>query len=128
MLKKSIATITIISLCLLVVLLNSTTPSWPGPLGVLAVFIFAYLSSLGLVAYLIYWSSRLFAYISSHFTSRKPLLALDLKRSYYFATVLAVAPVIFVGLQSVGNVGLYEILLVFIFVILGVFYISKRAK
>lgn len=128
MLKKFITTITIISLCLLIVLLNSTTPSWPGPLGVLAVFIFAYLSSLGLVAYLIYWSSRLSSYLSRHFTSRKPLLALDFKRSYYFATVLAIAPVIFIGLQSVGNVGPYEILLVVIFVSLGIFYISKRAK
>lgn len=128
MLKKIIATITIISLCLLIVLLNNTTPSWPGPLGVLAVFIFAYLSSLGLVAYLIYWSSKVFSYLSKHFTSRKPLLALDFKRSYYFATVLAVAPVILVGLQSVGNIGLYEFLLVVIFVVLGVFYVSKRVK
>jgi hypothetical protein len=128
MLKKLITTITIISLCLLIVLLNSTTPSWPGPLGVLAVFICAYLSSLGIVAYLIYWSSRVFSYLSKHLTSRKPLLALDFKRSYYFATVLAVAPVIFIGLQSVGDIGPYEFLLVASFVALGVFYISKRTK
>lgn len=128
MLKKIITVTTIFSLCLLIVLLNSTTPSWPGPLGVLAVFIFAYLSSLGLVAYLIYWSSRTISYLSRHFTLRKPLLPLDFKRSYYFATIFAVAPVILIGLQSVGNIGPYELLLVVVFVALGSLYVSKRAK
>jgi uncharacterized membrane protein len=128
MLRKIISITTVVSLCLLIVLLNNTTPSWPGPLGVLAVFIFAYLLSLGIVTYLLCWSSSLFSYLSRHLTSRKPLLPLGFKRSYYFATVLAIAPIMFIGLQSVGSIGPYEFLLVMVLVILGVFYLSKRKK
>lgn len=128
MLKKTINITTVISLCLLIVLLNITTPSWSGPLGILAVFVFAYLLSLGLVTYLIYWCSRLISYFSRHLISKKPLLALDFKRSYYFSTILATAPIIFIGLQSVGGVGFYELSLVLIFIFIGCLYVSKRMR
>lgn len=126
MFKKTIAITTIVSLCSLIVLLNVTAPSWLGPLGILVVFILAYLLSLGLVTYFIYWSSRFVAYISRFFTARKPLLAFSFRRSYYFATVFAVAPVMLIGLQSVGSVGVYEFTLVTLFIVIGCIYISKK--
>ncbi len=128
MLKKIIIIITILSLCSLVILLNVTTPSLAGPLGILALFIFAYLLSLGLVAYLIYYCSKVISYFSRHLTMRRPILSMDFKRSYYFATVFAAAPIILIGLQSVGSIGLYEFLLVTIFLLLGCIYVSKRTK
>ena len=128
MLKKIIPIITIISLCSLVVLLNVTAPSWAGPFGVLAVFIFAYLLSLGLATYFFYYSSKVVSYFSRIFITRKPVLRLDFRRSYYFATVFAATPIIFIGLQSVGPVGLYESLLIIIFLIIGFVYVSKRTK
>ena len=128
MLKKIITITTIMSLCSLVVLLNVTTPSSAGPFGILAIFVFAYLLSLGLVTCFIFWGSRAFVYFSRLFATRKPILTLDLKRSYYFATVFAAAPIILIGLQSVGSIGLYESSLVVIFVAIGCIYVSKRTK
>jgi hypothetical protein len=128
MLKIVINTITIISLCLLIVLLNVTAPSWAGPLGILAIFILAYCLSLGIVTYLIFWGSMAVSYFSRPFVSRKPINPLEFKKSYYFATVFAAAPIILIGLQSVSSVGFYEALLILIFVVIGCVYVSKKTK
>ena len=128
MLKKIIFVTTIISLCLLVILLNVTAPSWAGPFGILAIFVFAYLSSLGLVTYFFYWASKAISYFSKSFITIKPILTLDFKRSYYFATVFAAVPIILMGLQSVGSIGIYESLLLVLFLVIGCVYVSKRTN
>lgn len=53
---------------------------------------------------------------------------MTLGRSYYFASVIALAPVMVVGMQSVGEVGLYELLLVILFVGIACVYIAKRTN
>jgi len=126
MLKIIISTITVVSLCLLTVLLNATTPVTAGPIGILAIFIFAYISLTGAVAYLLYWMSRIIAYLSSVIISRKPFQTLSFKRSYYYSTIIAAAPIMLVGLQSVSAVGFYEYFLMFVFIIIGCLYVSKR--
>jgi hypothetical protein len=40
--------------------------------------------------------------------------------------MISAAPVILIGLGSVGAVGGYEILLVILFLVVGCFYVSKR--
>ena len=127
MLKRIILAITIVSLCLLVFLLNVTTPSTAGPFGILLIFIFAYLSSLGAVTFFLYGVSRVISHLSIVFVARRPIEPLTFKRSYYFSTIIATAPILLVGLQSVGADGFYESLLVLIFVIIGCVYVSKRA-
>lgn len=126
MLRKIILLITIVSLCLLIVLLNVTTPATAGPFGILIIFVFAYFSLIGLMTNFLYWISRLIAHLSTGIVTRKPFEPLTLKRSYYYSTVVAAAPIMLIGLQSVGAVGFYEFLLVFIFIIIGCLYISKR--
>jgi len=44
--------------------------------------------------------------------ARRPLEALNLERASYLATILSAAPIILLGLQSVGRIGLYELLTV----------------
>jgi hypothetical protein len=127
MLKRIIMTTTLVSLCLLVFLLNVTTPSTVGPFGILAVFIFAYLSSLGAVTFFLYCISRIISHLSTVFMARKPFEGFTLKSAYYFSTIIAAAPILIIGLQSVGANGIYEFLLVSIFVIIGCLYVSKRA-
>jgi len=127
MLKRIILITTIVSLCLLVFLLNITTPATAGPFGILAIFIFAYLSSLGVVTYFLCSMSRVIAHLSVVFMVSRPIEALTLKRSYYYSTIVAAAPILLVGLQSVGAGGVYEFLLVSIFVVVGCLYVSKRA-
>lgn len=126
MLKRIIMITTIVSLCLLIFLLNTTTPATAGPFGILAIFIFAYLSSLGVVTYFLYGISRIIAHLSTVFIARRPFERITLRRSYYYSTIIAAAPILLVGLQSVGAGGVYGFLLVLFFVVIGCLYVSKR--
>lgn len=119
---------TIASLCLLLLLLNITAPTSVGPFGILTVFVFAYMLSLGVMTYFLHGISRLLSSISIVFTVKKPIRALSFKDSYYYSTVLAVAPVMLIGLQSVNTIGLYEYGLVIIFEVIGCLYITKRIR
>lgn len=126
MLEKIVAASTIVSLCLLALLLNITSPTSIGPFGILVVFIFGYVSSLGVVAYFLYIVSRFIAHISLVFTVKKPIAPMTFKIAYYYSTVLAAAPIMLIGLQSVGAVGFYEVVLVILFTFIGCVYITKR--
>jgi hypothetical protein len=126
MLRRTLITVTIVSLCLLVLLLMTTTPATAGPLGLLVIFISAYLTSLGVMSFFLYGASRLFSTFFAGFATKKPLQPLSLRKSYYYATVVATAPVMLIGLQSVGAVGFYEVGLIILFVIIGCVYISRR--
>ena len=107
-------------------MLVTTTPASAGPFGLLVIFISAYLSFLGLISFFLSGVSRVIVYVSSGFTTRRPLKVMSFRRAYYFSTVLAAAPVLLIGLQSVGSIGIYELLLVVLFVGIGCLYISKR--
>jgi hypothetical protein len=126
MLKIIISIIAVISLCFLAVILNTTTPATAGPFGILTIFFFAYLLSLGIFTYLIYWINLIIARLSRLMTARKPFIPLTFKVSYYYATVISAIPVLLIGLQSVGAIGIYEFLLVITFVVVGCLYVSKR--
>ena len=116
------------SFCLLLILLNITNPVTAGPLGILAIFFCSYLLLTGVLAYIFHWGSRVIAYLSVVFMMRKPIEGLNLKRSYYYSTVVSAAPIMLVGLQSVGSVGIYEVSLVLIFIVIGCLYVSKRVS
>jgi len=126
MLEKAVTITASTSLCLLIVLLNITTPTTIGPFGILIVFILGYTSLLGVVTYFFYGLSRVIVALGSAFTVRKPLNVLSFRRSYYYSTIFALAPIMIIGLQSVGSIGVYEIVLVVIFVVIGSVYITKR--
>lgn len=122
------ASLTILSLCLLVILLNITTPLTAGPFGILIIFIFAYIAILGVMTYLVFFTSRLILKISIIFISSKPYQPLTLRASYYYSTVLAAIPILIIGLQSVGSMGLYETGLIILFTLIGMLYVSRRVN
>jgi hypothetical protein len=126
MLQRVIALITVVSLVLLVLMLVFTTPASAGPFGLLLIFVSAYLTSLGLISFFLYGVGRIFAYATSGFTLKKPIQPLSFRRAYNYSTVLAAAPVMLIGLQSVGSIGIYELLLVVIFEVIGCIYVTKR--
>lgn len=128
MLKRIVAITTVLSLCLIFIILNTSVPTSIGPFGILSVFILAYLSSLGVVTYFLYAVSRLISHLSSAFTVKKPIGAINFRKSYYYSTVIAAAPILLIGLQSVGSIGAYEVILVMVFVIIGCIYITKRIQ
>lgn len=128
MLRVIISVVGIISLSFLVVMLNATTPVSAGPFGVIAIFIFMYFLCLGLFSNIIFLFSKLVSHLSSVFMARSLVAELSFKRSYYLSTILAAVPVMLVGLQSVGLVGVYECLLVSVFAIVGCIYVFKVVR
>lgn len=126
MLQRAIALITLASLILLSLMLVLTTPASAGPFGLLMLFISAYLTFLGLISFFLYGASRIIRYATAGFTMKKPIQPISFRRAYYFSTILAAAPVMLIGLQSVGSVGIYELILVALFEVVGCVYITKR--
>jgi hypothetical protein len=128
MLGRTIALSVVAAIVALAIFLLSTQPASVGPVGILFVFILMYVSVLGVLTFLIFGISRLVVKMSSPFTVKKPLQRLTIRRSYYFSSVVALAPVMLIGMQSVGEVGIYDFLLVVIFVVIACIYISKRTN
>lgn len=128
MLGKIVAITSVTAMILLSVLLYTTAPAQAGPFGILAVFILMYVSALGVLTFFLYGTSRVSARLSRSITIKKPLQALSFNRSYYFSSVIALVPVMFIGMQSVGEVGMYEMLLVITFAVIACIYIAKRTN
>lgn len=128
MLNRVVVSSVAIAVVILGVVLHTTQPSTIGPLGILIVFILMYVSALGLLTFLLYTSSKIIRKLSASFTVKKPIRPLTLSRSYYFSSVLALAPVMFIGMQSVAEVEFYDLLLIIIFVVIACIYISKRTS
>ncbi len=127
MLGKFLVTILITSATLLVVVFVTTTPGSAGATGILGVFVLTYLFLLALLSFFMYGVSRVVVRFSRTVTARKPLQALSLKLCYYYSSVIALAPVILISMQSVGSLGIYEFGLVIFLVAVGCVYVTKRA-
>jgi type IV secretory pathway VirB2 component (pilin) len=127
MLGRALAISLATSVTLLIVLLQTTTPATIGPLGILLIFVLMYLSVLCVLTFLLFAISGMVAKVSSSMTLKRPLQQLSLRRSYYFASVVALAPVILVGMQSVGEVSFYDVLLIVVFIVISCVYIAKRS-
>lgn len=127
MLGRIISVSVAVAVLSLAVLLSTTTPTTIGPLGILIVFILMYITALGVLTFLISGGSRLIVRISRSFTVKRPFRPLTLGRAYYFSSVIALAPVMFIGLQSVGEVGFYDVALVVMFVTIACVYIARRS-
>lgn len=129
MLGRTIAISMVGAIVLLAVLLQTTTPATIGPLGILFVFILLYVSVLGVLTFLLFGCSRIVTKLASSIIVRKSTMkSLSLGRSYYYSSVLALAPVLFIGMQSVGEVSVYDVVLVVLFVVIACIYIAKRTR
>ena len=128
MLPRIIATISLASLCVLSLMLTFTSPASAGPFGLLVIFITAYLTFVGMISFFLFGINRLIVMVSEGMTVRKPLRKMEFRRAYYFSTVLAAAPVMLIGLQSVQSIGIYEVLLVVIFEVVACLYVSRRMR
>ena len=116
----------ILSTMLLIIVLQTTTPATIGPLGILFVFILMYVSALCVLTFLLFAVSKVVARLSSSMTVRRPIQQMELIRAYYFSSVVALAPVMLIGMQSVGEVGFYDVVLIVVFIIISCVYIAKR--
>lgn len=103
--------------------MQSTSPSTIHPVGILAVFILIYVLALGVLTFLIYGVGRI---VHRRHAKTASVGEFTLARAYYFASVLALAPVMLIGARSVGRTGVTDIVLITLFEILACFYIAKR--
>ena len=126
MLPRIVATLSLASICVLSLMLTFTSPATAGPLGLLVIFISAYLAFVGLISFFLFGMNRLIVALSSGMTLQKPFRPMPFKRAYYYSTVLAAAPVMLIGLQSVQSIGIYEVILVLIFEVVACIYVSRR--
>ena len=126
MLGKVLTAISILSGVLLLMLVNFTTPTSVGPIGVLAFFLLLYLICLGLFTGIVF----LLVYVASILTKDhvriRPIRPISVKKSYYFSSVLSLAPILFLAIQSFGGISFLEFSLILIFTILGCIIVSKR--
>lgn len=128
MLGKLVAVTSVVAFVLLMLLLQTTQPASIGPLGILVVFILMYMSALGVLTFFVYGVNRLIVRMTTSLTVTRPLEQMSLGRAYYYASVIALAPVMVIGMQSVGEVGFYDLLLVVIFELIACVYIAKRGN
>lgn len=126
MFKFIIPILTAISLCLLIIMLNITTPTSAGPFGILMVFFFLYISSFGLMTIFLFIMSKVAQYIINALNDRSRFKSLKLKQSAFYSSIIATAPVILLALRSVGVVSWHSYILVVVFVSMGCLYIARR--
>ena len=108
----------------IVVIVQYTTPSQVGPFGVLMLFLCIYIV-------MIYIIGGILRLVRAVLRRRKPLapgrvLSQQTEGAYYYASVLAAVPVLLLGMQSVGALSWWGLLLTALFVALGLLYVYKR--
>lgn len=110
---------------------NNTHPSTVGPLGILVVFIMLY----GFWTTLFFIIVHLLLTFFHHNTLfqrlfRRSITQANYKKrasvAYYTASILAFAPVLLLAMQSVNQLSIRDIGLVFLFVGLAIFYMIRR--
>lgn len=126
MLAKILIAAGLVATGLLLIIITTTTPTSAGAVGILAVFLLSYIVLLCLLTFVVWLLGKIL-----HKIRRKSLLfrnvsALSFRKAYYYASVIALGPIIIVSLQSVGGVSLYSLGLVGVFIVLGCIYVSRR--
>lgn len=128
MLGKIIAGSTVIAGIILIIMLQMTNPSTVGPLGLLAVFFLLYIIMLGVFTEALWLGSYGLQVVGRRFTTKRPPGRLSLARAYYFSTILALGPIMALAMQSIGSFGLYESVLIAVFMAVGILYVSRRSS
>ena len=107
------------ALMVILAMMNFTTPNEIGPLGVLVFFTMCYLCALGLTVEI----CRIFFKLKGHFNKLAPK-DID-RRSYYYALVLALAPVLLLMNGSIGGISILGVILVFLLEVVLCFLVAK---
>ena len=113
--NRVIVSISIIGLAALILMLNLTSPTEIGPVGVLLFFTTLYISIFGIISLIM----QTFLY----FASKKTTLS---HKDYLYSAVLAFGPIMMLMAKSFGAINIWTILLIIIFLSLSEFLVYKR--
>lgn len=97
-----------------------TNPSGVGAIGVLVLFILVYVLCLGLAVF----GCRLFFILKAKLN--KATAGNVKKKSYYYGTVIALAPLFLLIGQSFGGLLIYEVVAIFALEVLLCFLVSRN--
>lgn len=111
--KRLIPVLSLLAAVILLTMLNFTTPTGIGPLGVLVFFTTFYVLMFGLAVGIV----KIFAKLMGKPMGRK---------GYLYGVVIAFGPIMLMLAQSLGSISLLTITLTVLFVLLGCFLVSKR--
>lgn len=111
--KHLIPVLSLLAAVILLVMLNFTTPTGIGPLGVLVFFTTFYVLMFGLAVGVV----RVFAKLVGKQMGRK---------EYLYGVVIAFGPIMLMLAQSLGSISVLTVALTVLFVLLGCFLVSKR--
>lgn len=128
MLAKLLSIIGLVATRLLLILITTTPPADAGAMGILVVFLLSYVVLVCGLTFIVWSLAKIVNRIGKRIGVLRSTYIVDLKKSYYYSSVLALGPIIVVSLQSVGGVGIYEVCLVLLFVFLGCLYVSRRTS
>lgn len=128
MFAKILLVIGLIASIALSYILTVTSPVEAGATGILAVFLLSYILSVIVLTFFIFATHRLV--VKLLYSDRTGHIAGDVtfRRSYYFASILALGPIILISLRSVGKAGVAELLLVGALLVIGCLYVSRQTS
>lgn len=116
------------ALAALVSITNATDPVSVGPGGILIVFLLVYVFWAGLFFTVIHLGVGL---VSRFLIKRRKSVTvrsvqIGVRKAYYIASALAFVPVLFLAMNSLGQLQFRDVVLVLAFTTLIIFYIVKR--
>lgn len=114
--KRVVLIISIMGLAALILMLNNTSPTEIGPLGVLVFFTTLYAVIFGIVSLIMQAFYRLAI-------KRETFRGKD----YLYAAVIAFGPIMVLMARSFGVINIWTIGLIFMFILLAEFLVMKRA-
>lgn len=109
----------VVCFLLLMVVLNETNPLQTGPSSILLVFVMLYLLVLSTLAAILH-------VVGAVLRMLRPSAVISLRRGYYMLSVISIAPVLMVALNTLGQLGILEGSLILLLVGLGCFYVLRR--
>lgn len=120
--------IPLFALAALLFITNSTDPVSIGPGGILVVFLLVYIFWAGLFFTAIHLGIGIVSSLIIKYRKTVTVRSFQIgvRKAYYIASALAFAPVLFLAMNSLGQLQLRDVALVLVFMLLIIFYIVKR--
>lgn len=113
--NRFISVISIVGLAALILMLNFTSPTEIGPLGVLLFFTTIYSVAFGVITILM----RSFMFLAFKKNTFR-------KKDYLYSAVLAFGPIMFLMARSFGAINIWTSVLICLFIFLAEFLVAKR--
>jgi hypothetical protein len=116
--KIIIYALPVVWLALVLLALNFTSPLLAGPPGILLIFCLFYAFFASLTYVILSWTTVLVKNIFKRNFGGK--------RLYFISLIISLAPIFMIALNSLGQLGAIELVLIVTLVAVGCFYINRR--